>query len=209
MEVWDWFLHILSGKRLKKNNSNSDIIIVKKIKEGDTSEFRVLVDKYKDVSFSLACSILRNEHEAEDALQESFLKAFHNIRKFNNKSSFSTWFYRIVVNTCFTLANKQRTAKFEDISSFNTNLETSEENTGYDKLVASDRKKIIDSALKRIKSDEALLLQLYYLSELDVKEIKEVTGFKESKIKVTLHRARISLRHHLQKALADELILIK
>ncbi|MCX6325098.1 MAG: sigma-70 family RNA polymerase sigma factor [Bacteroidia bacterium] len=192
---------------MKSNNLDTDSEIIERIKKGDTSAFRFLVEKYKDVSFSLACSILRNENIAEDALQESFIKVYHNIDKFRNHSSFPTWLYRIVVNTCLTFAKRQKKQQlFIDINTVN-NIEIDTGETGIDRLMASERSAIINNALNRIKSDESLLLRLFYLSELDLQEIMKVTGFKESKIKVTLFRARKNLLIELQRIFGNELIL--
>jgi len=201
-------LHSLSGGNLKNNKDNIDIEIIDRIKKGDTSGFRLIVDKYKDVSFSLACSILRNEQEAEDALQESFLRVFKNIRKFRGQSAFSTWLYRIVVNTCLTSAKKQlKRGLIENIDAYQ-DKKVSHEKSGLDELIDSERSAIINSALKTLKTDEVLLLRLFYLAERDIKEIMEITGFKESKIKVSLHRARKNLSVQLKKIVGNESILI-
>ena len=185
---------------------DTDSEIIERIKKGDTSAFRFLVEKYKDVSFSLACSILKNEIIAEDALQESFIKVYYNIDRFRSHSSFPTWLYRIVVNTCLTFAKKQkRQLLFVDIDSAK-GIELDINETGIDRLLASERSAIINNALNKIKSDESLLLRLFYLSELDLQEIMKVTGFKESKIKVTLFRARKNLLIELQKIFGNELI---
>lgn len=193
---------------MKNNKDNIDIEIIDRIKKGDTSGFRLIVDKYKDVSFSLACSILRNEQEAEDALQESFLRVFKNIRKFRGQSAFSTWLYRIVVNTCLTSAKKQlKRGLIENIDAYQ-DKKVSHEKSGLDELIDSERSAIINSALKTLKTDEVLLLRLFYLAERDIKEIMEITGFKESKIKVSLHRARKNLSVQLKKIVGNESILI-
>ena len=192
---------------MTKVTNTNDLRSIERLQAGNTAEFRVLVEKYKDVSFSLACSILKDEHIAEDALQEAFIKVFRNIRSFRKSSSFSTWLYRIVVNTCFTIAKKQGRTESYDDPAVGMALETMEDSSDFDTIVTYERREIIQMALKMIKSDEALLLRLYYLSELDIREIQEVTGFSESKIKVTLHRGRIGLQLVLEKLLGNELAL--
>jgi RNA polymerase sigma-70 factor (ECF subfamily) len=190
---------------LTKNSNSDDLSIVEKLKNGNNAEFRLLVEKYKDVSFSLAYSILKDEHIAEDALQEAFLKVFKNIRQFRNQSLFSTWLYRIVTTTCLKIAKKNKRARLHD--SFDTDIhgDTTNNMTGFDNVIASERKEVIHSAVRMMKSNEAMLLQLYYLSELSIEEIKEITGFKESKIKVTLYRGRTSFQENLQKILGNEI----
>ena len=191
-----------------KRNNNTEFEIVEKIKKGDTSAFRFLVEKYKDVSFSLACSILRNENDAEDALQESFIKAFKAIKKFRYKSSFSTWLYKIVVNTSNTYLKRQKKKQnFTDKDSWD-NLELYSNDTGLDQLISSEQTVIVNKILDSMKSEESLLLRLYYLSELDVREIMEITKFKESKIKVSLFRARKNALKQFQKIFGSEFTLI-
>lgn len=191
---------------MRNNNDDTDFRIIERVKKGDTSAFRLLVEKHKDVSFSLACSILKDENDAEDALQESFIKVYKNIKGFRYNSTFSTWLYRIVVNTCITQAKKQQKQQLQESINSRNNPEVYHCETGFEKLVSSERTAIINKVLDTIKSDEALLLRLYYLSELDLHEIMKVTGFKESKIKVTLFRARKNILKELQKIFGNELI---
>jgi RNA polymerase sigma factor (sigma-70 family) len=181
----------------KSENKESELIA--KIKGGDTSEFAILVDRYKDVSFSLACSILKNEQDAEDALQESFVKAFKGLKSFSFESSFSTWLYRIVVNTCNTnYKTKKRNDQFIDFNS-NSIIEIAENNTPFNQIDMKERREIVNKVLDMIDNEESLLLRLFYLAELSIHEIKQITGFKDSKIKVTLHRARKSFQQRLEK----------
>ena len=188
-----------------KRNNDKEFDLITKIKEGDTSNFRILVDKYKDVSFSLACSILKNEHDAEDVLQESFIKAFNGLKGFSFKSSFSTWLYKIVLNTCNTKhKNQKRHNQLIDIDSY-SNIEITENDTPFKKITLNERKYIVNRVLEQIKEDESLLLRLFYLAELNIAEIKQITGFSESKIKVTLHRARKSFQQRLEKMYGTEI----
>lgn len=181
----------------KIKNEESELIA--RIKGGDTSEFAILVDKYKDVSFSLACSILKNEQDAEDALQDSFIKAFRGLKSFDSDSSFSTWLYRIVVNTCNTnYKTKKRNNQLMDFDS-NSTVDIVENNTPFNEIDSKERKEIVNNVLDMIQNDESLLLRLFYLAELSVDEIKQITGFKDSKVKVTLHRARKSFQQKLEK----------
>ena len=190
-----------------RKNKNNEFEIITRVKEGDTSDFKILVDKYKDVSFSLACSILKNEQDAEDALQESFIKAFKGLGRFNFKSSFSSWLYRIVLNTCKTRYTNQKLN--DQLINFDSSLrvESKDSITPFSELNIKERKDIVNSILDTLKPDESLLLRLFYLAELSIVEIKEITGFKESKIKVTLLRARKSFQQQLEKTYGFEITL--
>jgi RNA polymerase sigma factor (sigma-70 family) len=190
-----------------RKNKNNEFELIARIKKGVSSDFKILVDKYKDVSFSLACSILKNEQEAEDALQESFIKAFKGLGRFNFKSSFSTWLYKIVINTCNSkYKNLKRKYQFIDSGSSLRN-ETVVEDTPFSGLNTKERKDVVNKVLDSLNTDESLLLRLYYLSELSVAEIKDITGYKESKIKVSLFRARKSFEQKLEKMYGYEITI--
>lgn len=190
---------------MNTTKTNKDLILIARFKEGDTSAFRQLVESYKDVSFTLACSIIKDENTAEDILQDAFIKVYQNLHKFQNKSTFATWLYKIVVNTCFNVAKKQnRNIPTEDII-HETPFENSYVDSTSEVLLQAERQKMIQSTLSSMKTDEALVLRLHYLSELSIQEIIEVTGYSASKIKVTLHRGRKNLHDNLKVSLGQEI----
>lgn len=190
---------------MNTTQTNKDLILIARFKEGDTSAFRQLVESYKDVSFTLACSIIKDENTAEDILQDAFIKVYQNLHKFQNKSSFATWLYKIVVNTCFDVTKKQgRNIPTEEVQQ-EINTEYSYAETSSDELLQSERQAIIQSTLSSMKTDEALVLRLHYLSELSIQEIIEITGYSASKIKVTLHRGRKNLHDNLKVSLGQEI----
>ncbi len=181
-----------------KRNKDKDWELIAKIKEGDTALFRILVDKYKDVSFSLAYSILKNEQDAEDALQDSFIKAFKGLATFNFKSSFATWLYKIVFNTCNTKYKSDRQMHELVNLDSDSNIEIEESLSPFSEIEQKERIEAVNKVLDMINENESFLLRLFYLAELSISEIVQVTGFKESKIKVTLHRARKSFLQKLE-----------
>ena len=175
--------------------------MIDRIKDGDTDAFRELVDGYKDVSLSLACSILKDEQKAEDALQDAFIKVFEKLYTFRYEATFSTWLYRIVVNTCY---NELRRYKSCTVLS-RASLEDPDGNHALGTFKVEEQKKFIQLALKRLRTDESLVLRLFYLCNLKIKDIEGITGFTGSKIKVDLHRGRNNLNHELTKILGKEI----
>ncbi len=182
-------------------NRDSDLHLFERISEGDTSAFRMIVEKYKDVSLSLACSVLKNQEEAEDALQEAFLKVFKNIKKFRGDSLFSTWLYRIVINTCLNVKEKNKNKVYEEVSEFHE----SNHKGSFETLMELERNSYVTKALEMMKSDESLVLRLYYLCDLKIGEIMEITDFSESNIKVILHRGRKNMYEILEKLTGNDL----
>ena len=194
--------HISLEKSLKTKNQNEENDLIRKVIEGDTNAFRQLVYKHKDVSLSLAYSILKNKTLAEDVLQDVFMKVFNKLKTFKFKSSFSTWLYRIVINTCYNELKRQKVTLSIDKDSYDDFI-LPVENRDY--MKENDQKHYINKALTLLKPDEALALRLFYLCELSIKEIKSITNFKTSKIKVDLHRGRDNLNFHLKQLLGDDI----
>lgn len=176
-----------------------DRLIIERVKAGERAAFKILVNKYKDDAFSLACSILKEEQLAEDILQEVFIKVYDKISTFKYQSSFYTWLYRIVVNRCYNETRKRR-FKREMIVEKVSDKESAAHFTD-----TNDLRQIINQALKQMKADEALVLRLFYLSELSIEEVIQITGFSKSKVKVSLHRGRKSLAHILKQQLGKEI----
>jgi RNA polymerase sigma factor (sigma-70 family) len=165
---------------------------IQRVLNGETNEFRQLITKYKDMAYSIAISVIKDEFYAEEILQVSFLKAYDKLNTFNGESKFSTWLYRIVINESFKLLKKQ---KIELLDFVDTPPENSNETyTSILKLEVDDQKYYINEALKKISSKESLVLRLFYLEENSIEEICDITGWSDSNIKVILHRARINLK---------------
>jgi RNA polymerase sigma factor (sigma-70 family) len=188
---------------VKVESRDNDFQLIKRVKQGDTLAFRSIVEKYKDMSLSLACSILKDEEGAEDALQDAFLKVFKNIDKFRFDSLFSTWLYRIVVNTCLNAKEKRRDHFLTGILPASAN--ETEPKSGLDTLLENERKDYIAKALNQMKPEEALLLRLYYLCDLSIGDIRSVTGLTKSNIKVMLHRGRKNFLEILGKLTGNDL----
>ncbi len=98
------------GKRrpAKKSAGPADAEIVARAKKGDHEAFRQLVEKYQGRAFALALRVLRDEERARDAVQEGFLKAYTSLSKFEGRSSFYTWLYRLVMNLCLDMKRRDK-----------------------------------------------------------------------------------------------------
>src|SRR5690242_3732574 len=111
--------------------------IVSKIKDGDSHSFEAVIVMFQQRIFKLCYCMLGNRQEAEDAVQETFFKAFNNLEKFNIESSFNAWIYKIAVNYCNTL-NKRKQKKTFIYNLFNLpNKQKSAEDEYLDKNINS------------------------------------------------------------------------
>ena len=165
-----------------------DSVYIKKVIEGSTDDFRYFIRKYKDLAFSVAVSVVKNEFDAEEVVQESFIKAFKNLKSFRGKSAFKTWFYRIVINEAFKRVQK---TKNEVVLSSGQDLPEVEDFTDtFRGMNAEEQHVLVAESLKKIPPKESLTLQLFYLEGNSIDEITNLTGWSEANVKVVLHRAR-------------------
>ena len=94
----------------------SDVELVARVQRGNKADFQILVERYQQRAFSVAWQILKRHEDAQDVVQESFVKAYLSIESFQGNSSFFTWFYRIVVNMAIDFRRKMGRTERETVS---------------------------------------------------------------------------------------------
>lgn len=183
----------------------SDIEIIESIKRGNQSDFALLVERYKNKAFSMLKRLLKNQMDAEEALQDSFLKAFNSLNSFKGESKFSTWFYRIVYNTAITIITAKKRKTEKEMVSFDEDFDIEAgDNEIYAKAENSDQ--YIIQMVEKLPPRNALIIILYYIDDMSLHEISQVMGLSLVNVKVMLHRSRTALKdlvvkHNLQEEL--------
>ena len=185
---------------------NNDIYYINLIIEGNTNAFNILVDRYKDLVYSLALKMVKNREEAEEVAQDTFIKVFKSLSKFKGDSKFSTWIYKVTYNTCLDRLKKQkREQQVVSIDEFNTNQIKSIDNA-LDKMENEEREKAIHDCIQLLPADDAFLLTLFYFEEQSLEEIAKVIGLTANNVKVKLFRSRKKLTSILKEKLEPEII---
>jgi RNA polymerase sigma-70 factor (ECF subfamily) len=169
-----------------------DTQVINSILSGNVREYEVLVNRYKDLAFTIAFRILNNREDAEEVAQDSFVKAFKSLNSFRKDSGFSTWLYRIVFNTAISKKRLKRTA-FQNIDEMPFLNEQSDA-PRYDFDALAEKSQILEKAMLRIPEEDRVLITLYYVNESSVDEIHAITGMSKSNIKVRLFRTRKKLQ---------------
>lgn len=184
----------------------TDDIYIEKTLKGDSNAFAFLIDKYKDMVFTLAIKMVKSREEAEEVSQDAFIKAYKNLVKFKGDSKFSTWLYKIAYNTSLDRI-KKNTNLYNNVAidEITVNYISSVE-TILDEIEREERVEVINNCLEELPEDEKAILLFFYFKELSLKEIMEVTSMSESNIKVKLHRARKRLLNIVKDTVEPELI---
>jgi len=171
---------------------HEDNQVIQRILAGNVREYEILVNRHKDLAFTIAYRLLNNREDAEEAIQDAFVKAYRSLAGFRKDSSFSTWLYRIVYNTAISMKRIKKPV-FQNIDDMHSLSEQSDL-PKYDFDARSERNQILERAMLRIPEEDRVLITLYYLNESGIDEIHGITGLSKSNVKVKLFRARKKLQ---------------
>ena len=181
---------------------SADEALVALAQNGDRRAFEELIERHKQKAFHIAFGFTRDREEAKDLSQDAFLKAFSYLKNFDGRSSFYTWFYRIVVNVC--LDYKRRT-KRTSAGEFNENVENQLEPSHNparplapeQHVLARQLSSKVDAALQTLPAKQRTAFILKNHQGLSIREIAETMETAEGTVKVHLHRAVTALRQSL------------
>jgi len=187
-------------------SNNNDQYYIDKVLKGEDNAFSILIDRYKNLVFTLCYRIIKDKEYAEEAAQDTFLKVYKSLAKFKGEAKFSSWIYRIAYNTSL---DKLKSIKrhSDSVSSINIDeYEFADMDSTMDILENNEFKSQIKSSIKKLDKEEAFILTLYYYEDMSMQEIADITGHKANSIKVKIHRSRQKLMIILRKQLPKEII---
>jgi RNA polymerase sigma-70 factor (ECF subfamily) len=180
----------------------NDGAIVQEVLAGNKLAYGELVDRHKEKAMTLAMRMLKNREDAEEAIQDAFVRAFNALPRFEWKSSFSTWFYRIVYNVCATQLSRR-----EDDLHVSIDLREDEEAIALpsdelppDILYESvEFEQIVLKEIENLPMPYSAVCTLFFVHDMSYDQIVEVTGMPLGTVKVRLFRGRILLRQGVVK----------
>jgi len=184
----------------------SDQALVEKVKTGDFDAFTALVNRYEGKVYRLARRMLRNQEDAEDALQETFLQVHRGMKNFEGRSSFSTWFFRLATNVCL-MKIRDREIDPSKLLPLEEYLPQHKEEKGAPTpewpkkpeevlLNKESREKMLE-ALGALPAEYRAVFILRDIEGFSNAETGEALGISVAAVKSRLHRARLGLREKL------------
>jgi RNA polymerase sigma-70 factor (ECF subfamily) len=193
-------------------NQNTEQIDLAALQQKDKGEFARVLDQNADRIYRLALKMVGNPQDAEDILQETFIKAFNNIEQFEGRSKISTWLYRIAINESLMLLRNRNGNTVQ----FDKEIKTDE---GDDiprqivdwcclpekELMSSEAHQYIRDAIKTLSNANRAAFLLRDVEGLSTKEAAETLEISESALKVRLMRARMQLREELTDFFAEKM----
>jgi len=179
-----------------------DIATISRARSGDADAFRLLVERHSRAIFRVAHRMTGNEHDADDVVQETFLRAYRQIDKFEERANFSTWIHRIAINCSLDLLrargrhDKHHAGGIEDEEMSRT-LQTNDPQPDRLMLSAELQKHVI-AAMERLSGNERTAFVLRHYEGMPVEEIGRTLGIQVNAAKHTIFRAVKKLRESLQ-----------
>jgi RNA polymerase sigma-70 factor (ECF subfamily) len=183
-----------------------DRTLVERCQMGELEAYEILVGRYRQRVYSLAYGMLRNEQDATDLSQETFVKAWQAIRGFKKNASFYTWLYRITTNLCIDFVRKRDrrpTVPYEEAidpeADADVEIAPSSQPSPSEEVRRKELRQQIDAALLELSPEHRVVIQLREFEGLDYAEIAKAVGCQMGTVMSRLHYAR----KHLQKLLKD------
>ncbi|WP_168123865.1 RNA polymerase sigma factor SigW [Paenibacillus sp. HB172176] len=175
--------------------------------KGDRQAFEELVDLYQGKLYHMAYRMLSSRQEAEDVVQETFLRVYKNLERFDDTQKFSTWIYRIATNLCIDRLRKRRPTYSLDAESNDYegldgySMIPSDDRTPESELILTDTQRIIQEAMESLPPKYKTVMMLRYLHDLSLQEVGDILGMPVTTIKTRVHRGREFLRKKLEHRL--------
>jgi RNA polymerase sigma-70 factor, ECF subfamily len=191
-----------------------EVELVERAKKGDLDAFEELANRYEQRVYSLALRMLRQEQDAEDVTQQTFLSAMENLGRFRGEASFSTWLLRIASHAALKIIRKRKgldTVSLEEATEETDHYDTiphpeyiADWRQSPEELVRKNEvQRLLHDALAKLDEKHRLVFLLRDVEGLSVKEAAEALGLTEANTKVRLLRARLQLREELTRTLGN------
>lgn len=171
----------------------SDIELIDRILKGEKKLFEIIIRRYNQRLYRLGMSVLNNEAEAEDAMQNAYIKAYEHLAQFEQRAAFTTWLTRIMLNQCYEQRRKQ--LPVQDTPAETDNFITM--STPAHILVNKELNTVLEEAIAQLPEKYRLVFVLREIEDLSVRETSEALQIEEPNVKVRLNRAKTMLRNNL------------
>ena len=182
-----------------------DAAAVARVRAGEKDAFRLLVERHSQTIFRLAFRMMENEHDAEEIVQDTFLRAYRALDGFESRANFGTWIYRIAINRCYDLLN-QRKSRHQVYPTEESDVDDSDlveqipakDPSPERSLLSQEIEVRVRSAMEQLTARERTAFVLRHFEGRSIEEIAQALNVREVAARNSVHRAVQKLRQQLQ-----------
>lgn len=190
----------------RQQEADADLVVVRQVQGGDVAAFDKLIVKYRERLFGVVYNLTANREDAADLTQDSFIKAFQSINRFQGSCSFFTWLYKIAVNTTLSHLRKNKMRSFFSLEKLSEEGSTTEiiekltDKNGADRdAYLRELQEKLNEALQKLSIPHRTVITLFEIDGLSHGEIAEIMGCSEGTVRSRLHYAKQVLQGELSK----------
>ena len=177
----------------------SDEEVVARVLQGESALFEIIMRRYNQRLYRVARAILRDDGEAEDVMQDAYVRAYQHLNQFAGRAKFSTWLTRIAVHEA--LSRSRRRSRFDDldtaVESNGDRIMTSTDPSPEQQAFSGELKTLLETAVLALPEHYREVVVMRDVEEMSTNEVAVVLDISEENVKVRLHRARALLRREL------------
>jgi RNA polymerase sigma-70 factor (ECF subfamily) len=176
-----------------------DASLIQKIKQGSHEAFATMVNRHTNRFYRIAYRLVFNRGDAEDIVQEAFLKVWERPRLWdpNRQAKFTTWFYKVVINLCLDLNKRKKPLHLPEA------MEISDRNPGQDVLLGIQQEQaLLDGFIKELPARQQLALNLTFYEGLSNREAADIIGIKVKALQSLIMRAKTTLKDKVKRHLS-------
>lgn len=179
--------------------------LIDKVIKGHQTAYIDFINQYKTMVYKICYSFTTNPQDAEELVQDVFVKAIQNIHSFKGKSKFHTWLYKIAVNECINFTRKSKIKLFfglkddhqHQYSDYEHNEVNHKEESHENKLILEENKKQLYHCINQLPKKQKIAFTLHKIDELSQLEVAEIMQLSQSSVESLIHRAKTNLREKL------------
>jgi len=187
----------------------SDGHIVEEVRAGNIRKYALLVERHKDRAMTLACRFVGVREEAEELVQDAFLRAFKSLHQFRGDAKFSTWFYRILYNLCMSkLTRRKPKVEFLDVLDdrmMDDVLVDEEDLSALERLEELELENLLAEEIQKLPEKFKSAITLFYVQHMSYEEMSEVLDLPLGTVKTNLFRGRILLKQRVMQKIGEEI----
>lgn len=185
--------------------AREDVAFVERVRSGDMTAFDALVHKYQARVYGVVYHLTSNREDAADLAQETFVRAFRSLEKFNGKSSFFTWLYRIALNLTVSALRKKKLRNFFSFETIDTEVAPKDivqhlsAHSNADRALAiKELQEKLNEAMQKLSPEHRAVVALIEIEGLSSKEAAEILTCSEGTVRSRLHYAKEQLQSYLK-----------